>query len=497
VAIPDLELRHDTRSSRPRIERPIPGQRAGGATRLSLTSHSPDLLRVHAGRDALRLMILVAGDAITVLLFWLLMQGLLRQWVTVNVGMVPAGQFTAALVLSLALMGSYGSGDRRRDPARIIRAAALGATIALWGRLWQQPFTYSAPPLAAIIALLSVGLLCERRLVDIFVRVVRPSDKQVMRAVVIGPPEQAARLIDHPAFGMTPWCHLAAFFDPSRHRDEMAVSLARLITEHRIDTIILAGRLSRRGFAIAIDVAAASGCQIFSLLRLPPTSSFLPQVVWRNGFPVVALSAPGELATQLQLKRLMDIVLSAAALTVLAPVLAVIAILIRRQSPGPVLFRQTRIGQGGRTFTILKFRTMVPDAEQKRAALAAQSLYGDGRLFKIENDPRITPIGAILRRTSLDELPQLWNVLRGDMSLVGPRPPLPSEVALYNEHHYARFDVKPGITGPWQVGGRNTIHNFESVVQLETAYIRRWSIWHDLELLCRTVPVVLSRRGAL
>jgi exopolysaccharide biosynthesis polyprenyl glycosylphosphotransferase len=492
-----LELQQDTQPAQARLERPHIGHGAGGVTRLSLTSHSPHLLRVHAGRDALRLMILVAGDAITVLLFWLLMQGLLRQWVTETVGMLPAGQFTTALVLSLALMGSYGSGDRRRDPVRIIRAAALGATIALWGRLWQQPFTYSAPPLAAIITLMALGLLFERRLVEIFVRVVRPGANQVMRAVVIGRPEQAARLIDHPAFGMTPWCHLAAFFDPSRHGADLASSLARLITAHRIDTLILAGRMNRRDFAMALDVAAASGCQIFSLLRVPPTSSFMPEVVWRNGFPVVALSAPAELATQLQIKRLMDIVVSAAALTLLAPVFAVIALLIKRQSPGPVLFRQTRIGQGGRTFTILKFRTMVPDAEQKREALASQSLYGDGRLFKIENDPRITPIGAILRRTSLDELPQLWNVLRGDMSLVGPRPPLPSEVALYNEHHYARFDVKPGITGPWQVGGRNTIHNFESVVRLETAYIRRWSLWHDLELLCRTIPVVLSRRGAL
>jgi exopolysaccharide biosynthesis polyprenyl glycosylphosphotransferase len=454
-------------------------------------------MRVHAGRDGVRLLILLAGDAITVMLAWLLMQGVLRQWVTVKVGMVPVGQFTAAVVLALALSGSYGSGDRRRDPGRLIRAAALGATIALWGRLWQQPFVHSVMPLAAVITLLAIGLMFERRLVDIFVRVVRPTKGQVMHAVVIGSADHAARLIDHPAFGMTPWCHLAAFFDPSRHPQDMAASLARLINEHRIDTLILAGRLSKRGFQIALDVAAASGCQIFSLLRVPPTSSFMPEVVWRNGYPVVALSAPGELATQLQLKRLMDVVLSGIALLLLAPVLAVIAIMIRRQSKGPILFRQTRIGQGGKHFSIIKFRTMVVDAEQQRAALAAQSLYGDGRLFKIENDPRITRIGALLRRTSLDELPQLWNVLRGDMSLVGPRPPLPSEVALYEGHHYARFDVKPGITGPWQVGGRNTIRNFESVVRLETAYIRRWSIWRDLELLVKTIPVVLSRRGAL
>lgn len=472
-------------------------RRAGGATRLSLTSHSGDLLRIHAGRDALRLLVLIAGDGMLLLTLWAAVQGLLSSWVTANVGMVPAGQFTTAVVLALALLGTYRSGDRRRDPSRLIRAAGLGVLIALWGRLWHNPFVDSVLPLASVVAVIAIGLILERKLVDILVRVVRPVEGQIMRAVVIGTAENAAKLIDHPAFGMTPWCHLAAFFDPSRHPQDMAATVARLIREQRIDTLILAGRLNRRVFTIALDAAAASGCQVFSLLRVPPTSTFLPQVVWRNGYPVVALSAPGEMATQLQVKRLMDLVLSSAALLVIAPLMGLVAAAIRLSSPGPVFFRQTRIGQGGKTFTILKFRTMVPDAEGQRAALVAQSMYGDGRLFKMEHDPRVTPIGAFLRRTSLDELPQLWNVLRGDMSLVGPRPPLPSEVELYQGHHYARFDVKPGITGPWQVGGRNTVRNFESVVRLETAYIRSWSIWHDLELLCRTVPVVLSRRGAL
>jgi lipopolysaccharide/colanic/teichoic acid biosynthesis glycosyltransferase len=123
-------------------------------------------------------------------------------------------------------------------------------------------------------------------------------------------------------------------------------------------------------------------------------------------------------------------------------------------------------------------------------------VYADGRLFKIKDDPRITRLGALLRRTSLDELPQLWNVLRGEMSLVGPRPPLASEVALYEAHHYARFDVKPGITGPWQVNGRSTVTEFEEVVRLESEYIRGWTIWKDVALLVRTVPAVLFMRGA-
>ncbi|MGH7712878.1 MAG: sugar transferase, partial [Gemmatimonadaceae bacterium] len=128
--------------------------------------------------------------------------------------------------------------------------------------------------------------------------------------------------------------------------------------------------------------------------------------------------------------------------------------------------------------------------------LLERSIYSDRRLFKIPNDPRITKVGRWLRRTSLDELPQLVNVLKGEMSLVGPRPPLPCEVELYEAHHYARFDVKPGITGPWQVAGRNEVTDFERVVTLETEYIRSWSILKDLVILLRTIPAVLEMRGA-
>jgi lipopolysaccharide/colanic/teichoic acid biosynthesis glycosyltransferase len=183
-------------------------------------------------------------------------------------------------------------------------------------------------------------------------------------------------------------------------------------------------------------------------------------------------------------------------LALLSPLLALAALAIKLDSPGPVFFRQWRIGRAGRPFQILKFRSMVPDAEARRSELAATSIYRDQRLFKIVGDPRITRLGSWLRKTSLDELPQLLNVLRGEMSLVGPRPPLPDEVALYEEHHFCRFDMKPGITGPWQVSGRNRVTDFEQVVQLESRYIRTWSIFTDLRILFQTVPVVLKMEGA-
>jgi lipopolysaccharide/colanic/teichoic acid biosynthesis glycosyltransferase len=154
------------------------------------------------------------------------------------------------------------------------------------------------------------------------------------------------------------------------------------------------------------------------------------------------------------------------------------------------------VGREGRRFKILKFRTMTADAEQRREELRSRSLYADGRLFKVPDDPRITKLGRWLRRTSLDELPQLVNVLKGEMSLVGPRPPMPCEVELYQAHHYARFDVKPGMTGPWQVSGRNDVRDFEGIVTLETAYIRGWSVWTDVLVLLRTIPALIRMRGA-
>jgi lipopolysaccharide/colanic/teichoic acid biosynthesis glycosyltransferase len=186
-------------------------------------------------------------------------------------------------------------------------------------------------------------------------------------------------------------------------------------------------------------------------------------------------------------------VLSLGAIVVIAPLLAMVAIAIKLDSKGPVLFRQVRMGLGGRRFHILKFRTMVADADQQKAKLLHLNQYSDGRLFKIKHDPRITRIGGLLRKTSLDELPQLWNVLRGDMSLVGPRPCVPEEFEHYAPHHMERLFVIPGVTGPWQVSGRNSVLDFEEVVRLDREYIRSWSLVRDLVILVKTLPALYGR----
>jgi lipopolysaccharide/colanic/teichoic acid biosynthesis glycosyltransferase len=221
-----------------------------------------------------------------------------------------------------------------------------------------------------------------------------------------------------------------------------------------------------------------------------------PHVVWRRQQPLIELTRPSLKSWQLVVKRMVDMVGAAAGLIVLSPLFVVLAVLVRLDSRGPVFFTQNRVGRGGRGFRIVKFRTMVNGAENHRDALLSRSVYGDPRLFKVPNDPRMTRLGGWLRRWSLDELPQLFNVLKGHMSLVGPRPPLPSEVALYAEHHYSRFDAKPGMTGPWQVSGRNEITDFDRVVAMEREYMQNWSLGRDLGILLRTLPVVMRGVGA-
>jgi lipopolysaccharide/colanic/teichoic acid biosynthesis glycosyltransferase len=175
--------------------------------------------------------------------------------------------------------------------------------------------------------------------------------------------------------------------------------------------------------------------------------------------------------------------------------MGIIAMLVRRDSPGPILFRQERIGRDGEPFTMMKFRCMVEDAEQQREELLRASGTTDVRMFKMREDPRVTRVGRVLRKMSLDELPQFINVLRGDMSLVGPRPPMPEEVRKYDDWHLQRLLIKPGLTGLWQVNGRSNL-TFDEMVRLDLYYAENWSPWLDTKVLLRTIPAVLEGRGA-
>lgn len=194
-------------------------------------------------------------------------------------------------------------------------------------------------------------------------------------------------------------------------------------------------------------------------------------------------------------KRLLDIAAAGALLALLCPLFLAIGVLVKLGDGGPIFYRWRVVGQNGRPFAGYKFRTMVVNADELKAKLMAANEM-TGPVFKVRNDPRITPIGRYLRKYSLDELPQLWSVLKGDMSLVGPRPPLETEYALFTEQQKQKLTVKPGITCLWQVSGRNNIRDFDEWLRLDLEYIQNWSLLLDLKILARTIPAVLRARGA-
>jgi exopolysaccharide biosynthesis polyprenyl glycosylphosphotransferase len=194
-----------------------------------------------------------------------------------------------------------------------------------------------------------------------------------------------------------------------------------------------------------------------------------------------------------KVKRLTDILGAIVGVIITAIIFLPIAILITLDSPGPVLYRQTRCGLNGKTFTIWKFRSMVKHADSQKHLVKNQA---QGHIFKNDQDPRVTRVGKFLRKTSLDEFPQFWNVLRGDMSLVGTRPPTPHEVENYNERHHLRLRVKPGLTGEWQVRGRSSISDFEEIVSLDLEYQAKWSIWYDWFLILKTIQIIFQCKGA-
>ncbi|WP_198805835.1 sugar transferase [Leptolyngbya sp. BL0902] len=209
----------------------------------------------------------------------------------------------------------------------------------------------------------------------------------------------------------------------------------------------------------------------------------LSQPSWTRSHPSVTCA----------IKRTLDMLGAIVGLAVLALISIPIAIAIKLDSPGPVLYSQTRYGLRGKPFKIWKFRSMVPNADDLKATVTNEA---QGLIFKNEADPRITRVGRFLRKTSLDEFPQFWNVLRGEMSLVGTRPPTADEVSRYLPHHWKRLNVKPGLTGQWQVSGRSAIKDFEEIVKLDLIYQRIWSPWYDLKLILQTVTVLLNRKGA-
>ncbi|PIE67463.1 MAG: hypothetical protein CSA23_04250 [Deltaproteobacteria bacterium] len=273
--------------------------------------------------------------------------------------------------------------------------------------------------------------------------------------------------------------------------------LADIIKRHTIDEVVFAMN-GYHGVNLSPYIAICKKMGVY--IRLLPSlwssdSSRFGIDVCQN-VPFLTIGATNFNATGMLYKRLLDLVGGLIGTVLFVLMMPIVGAAIKLDSPGPVLFRQRRVGQHGRKFELLKFRTMFVDAEQRLQELKGHNEMG-GAMFKMKEDPRITRVGRILRKTSMDEFPQFVNVLRNDMSLVGTRPPTCEEVACYRDEHLKRLSFKPGITGLWQVSGRNKISDFDKVVDLDCAYMENWRFLDDLKILVRTVLVVLQRKGAV
>ena len=275
-------------------------------------------------------------------------------------------------------------------------------------------------------------------------------------------------------------------------------NLDELIREHNIDQIYIMQKQEADPEYIQeyIDLCMEMGvtCRVIvDFYKRRRANSYVSSV---GTYPVITYHTISLNNYETIIKRTMDIVGSIVGIILSSPIMLIAAIAIKLDSPGPVIFKQVRVGQNGRHFKIYKFRSMYIDAEARKAELMAQNEMSGGVMFKMKDDPRVTKVGKFIRKTSIDELPQFFNVFIGNMSLVGTRPPTVDEVEKYERDQWRRISIKPGITGMWQVSGRSNVESFEDVVQMDVDYIDNWSIFEDIKIIFRTVLVILHRDGA-
>lgn len=387
---------------------------------------------------------------------------------------------------------------------QVVQVVGAGTlTLAAAGWLLRLDFV-SRPFLILFASLDLVFLLLEKLVLRLAARRVRRRGYNYRSLLIVGinpRAEEVARIIsEHPHWGL----QLIGFVSPNgEHEEEFAGlpvlgradDLPRILQQEVVDEVIFV--LSRRQleeFEESFLLCSELGIRARVALYFPHMKA---RVVLEEleGIPLLTFTNTPGAPFPMFLKRVQDITASAVGMALLAPLIPVIAAAVKLSSRGPVLYSQERCGLNGRRFTLHKFRTMYEGADLRLDEVAHLNEV-EGPAFKARRDPRTTPVGRVLRRLSLDELPQLLNVLKGDMSLVGPRPPLPDEVERYERWQRRRLSMKPGLTGLWQVSGRAGLDDFNRWIALDLTYIDRWSLWLDLKILLKTIPAVLSTRGA-
>jgi len=403
-------------------------------------------------------------------------------------------------------LGLYQS-QRRRSLSQILGRICLAALLAMAGiaaasLAVRAPLAPEFPVICVLAQLVTLGVF--RAITYAGLRFARRRGRNYRRVLIIGSGPRAhdawREIERHPEWGL----RVLGFADERDSAVEPALDgqtvfklseLPALFRDQVVDEVLVACPRSLLPMLNpVIELSASVGVPLTLVSDL--FGDFLPppQSARFGDLPALSFAVVHHSQAMLAVKRGIDLVVASALLLVAAPVIGVAGLLIKATSPGPVLFRQIRCGLYGRRFHVLKLRTMHEDAEERRQELQHLNEMS-GPVFKIRNDPRVTGVGRYLRRWSLDELPQLWNVIRGDMSLVGPRPPIPIEVAQYETSQRRRLSMRPGLTCLWQVGGRNEI-GFEDWVKLDLQYIDTWSLALDLRILARTVPTVFLGTGA-
>jgi exopolysaccharide biosynthesis polyprenyl glycosylphosphotransferase len=416
--------------------------------------------------------------------------------------LLVAPPVTVAVHLGLGLYRThqYSSVEEFR---RIVLAGSAVVTVVVMVSFWSSVST-SRPWIACAWPLVVTFTGVTRRLWHHRIRQDWAAGRLTFDTLIIGTnreAEQLAALLGTSKVGYRPLGYVATGSHEPAARDGLPVlgsigGLRPLIRQTGASCLFVAATaVQPEDVKDVLKARRLDGVEVRVTANFPAVLSatrFTPQSI--GGLIALSVNAVRLTRAQAIVKRTFDLVASAVALLALSPVLAAIAVAVKLTSPGPVLFRQQRVGLRGRPFTLLKFRTMCVGAEFMLTELAARN-EADGPLFKLRDDPRVTRAGRWLRRYSLDELPQLWNVLRGQMSLVGPRPPLPSEVQRYEEWQLDRLEVRPGITGLWQVSGRSEL-SFDEYVRLDLFYVENWSLAYDLFILVKTIPMLLAARGA-
>lgn len=479
--------------------------------RLGLQLRAATNLRRHTVRAVRRFAALVVGDLASLYVMRELLRAVrdsavLGQAVAgplqaaLPPGILNGWQYAAALFVALFVTGSYGPGDQRRDARRLFLASALATALPLWMTIWTRGLEPVIVQYAITTMLVWAGLAAERLAIERIVAWVQPVYQNAAPTLFVGPAEACRMAIKSQGFAFGGECRPVGFVDvhlpPAPDALGHAMDFRVLLQRTGAEVVVVAGYLPDDRFREIVDASLEAGSQLLSVPRSIAIAGVQPNLVWRRGEPLIELTAPGLKGWQFAVKRVMDVLGSVVGLVIAGPVMIGIAIAIRIDSAGSIFFAQERVGLGGRAFRMRKFRTMRDGADGEKHGLAHLNHTGDSRLFKIPNDPRVTRLGRWLRRWSLDELPQLWNVLVGDMSLIGPRPFFEADLRAYEDHHFHRLGAKPGITGLWQVKGRSAVVDFEEVVRLDREYIEDWSLWLDLKILAVTIPAVLRRTGA-